>query len=260
MHPVTLMSGEIEVLRPFYDTTTLECMLVALACPIMRVVRHQNGNVIYHSYSINFLQNFHSFYGPCRIPRNANNTPYFVVAKRGTNGEIIEARVRRQYVFALGSYLIDHHPAYQGIALDQQALDALPVNDVWNDIIHWTDSNSEDSTAGANDSFGASDSTVTMPVAQQQQANAISERLQNFANANLSTQESDAIESRLNAMLKSQHQLNWPQLGPQPMNEFTTERIMAMCFPEFFLMVMEILPILLGGTNICVPYKCKYHS
>jgi len=56
--------------------------------------------------------------------------------------------------------------------------------------------NSEDSTAGANDS------TVAMPVAQQQQVNAISKRLQEFANANLSTQESDAIESRLNAMLE----------------------------------------------------------
>jgi len=113
-------------------------------------------------------------------------------------------------------------------------LDAQPVNDVWNDVIHWTDSNSEDSTAGANDSFRAIDSTVAMAVAQQQQANAISVRLQECANANFSTQESDAIESRLNAMLESQHQLNWPQLGSQPMNEFTTERIMAMCFPDFF--------------------------
>ena len=52
MHPVTLISGEIEELQPYYDTTTLECMLVALACPIMRVVRHQSGNVIYHSHSI----------------------------------------------------------------------------------------------------------------------------------------------------------------------------------------------------------------
>jgi len=58
-----------------------------------------------------------------------------VVTKRGTNGEIIEARVRRQYVFALASYLIDHPPAYQGITLDEQALDALPVNDVWKDVI-----------------------------------------------------------------------------------------------------------------------------
>jgi len=136
MHPVTLMSGEIEVLRPFYDETTLECMLVALASSIMRAVRHLSGIVIYHSHSINFLQDFHSFFGSYRIPRNATNTPYFVVAKRGTNGEIIDARVRRQYVFALGSYLIDHNPVYQGISLDQQALDALPVNDVWNDVIH----------------------------------------------------------------------------------------------------------------------------
>jgi len=95
MHPVTLMSGKIEVLKPFYDITTLECMLVALACPIMRVVRHQNGNVIYHSHSINFLQDFYCFFSSCRIPRNATSTPYLVVAKGGTNGEIIEARVRR---------------------------------------------------------------------------------------------------------------------------------------------------------------------
>jgi len=79
-------------------------------------------------------------------------------------------------------------------------LDALPVNDVWNDVIHWKNSKSEDSTVGANDSFGTIDSTVAIPVAQQQQANAISERLQEFANKNLSTQESDAIESRLNAV------------------------------------------------------------
>ena len=82
------------------------------------MVRHQNGNVIYHSHSINFLQDIQSFFESCRIPRNATNTPYFVVVKRGTNGDIIEARVRRQYTFALASHLIDHHPAYQGITLD----------------------------------------------------------------------------------------------------------------------------------------------
>jgi len=68
MIPLTFSSGIVAYLQDVVDATPLECMLVALACPVMRVVRHTSGVAIYDSHCINFLQNTSAFSTVRRLP------------------------------------------------------------------------------------------------------------------------------------------------------------------------------------------------
>ena len=55
MIPLTLASGTIQELHLCKDANQLECMLVALACPVIRVKRHRSGSIFYKGGCINFL-------------------------------------------------------------------------------------------------------------------------------------------------------------------------------------------------------------
>ena len=88
------------------DATVLECMLVSLACPVMRVARHiGSGSTVYQSHCVNFVQDISTFYTTNTIPRSARNTPYFYVKRTGSNGTVAEARVRQNVVRILILYL-----------------------------------------------------------------------------------------------------------------------------------------------------------
>ena len=68
MIPLTLVYGSIEGLRECMDASTLERMLCARACKVMRLVRHRNGNFIYQGHAINFLQDFYGVFRSGCIP------------------------------------------------------------------------------------------------------------------------------------------------------------------------------------------------
>jgi len=125
MIPLTLVSGTVEALRNITNATRLECMLVALACPVMRVVRHHSGGVRFQGHTANSLQGFNSF-ATHSIPRSAMLTPYFVVVQRGFDGEVKEARVQHNVVLRLTQYLIVNNSLYSNCTLDYSSLKSFP--------------------------------------------------------------------------------------------------------------------------------------
>jgi len=111
MIPLTLVSRTVEALWDIADATPLECMLVALACPVMRVVCHHSRGLCFQGHTANFLQGFNSF-ATHSISRSTMSTPYFVVVQRGFDWEVKEARVQCNVVLRLAQYLIVNNPLY----------------------------------------------------------------------------------------------------------------------------------------------------
>ena len=240
MIPLTLASGSIEELQECIDASPLERMLCARACTVMRVVRHQSGNLIYQGHSINFVQDFAGFFRTGGIPRMLNNVPYLVLVKHGCNDEIIEVRVRRRIVKLLSEYYIDHIPGYG--RLDEEALNALPVDGMVQDLVMYVDEFGDSSTTTAHNPVGNTDSTVLIPQRQELESDSIQNRVREIqqlgsSSSQFTSQESDAIEQRLQSLQTGidVNETNWPQVGSQPLNEFTTENLMVMCFPELFM-------------------------
>ena len=100
MIPLTLASGSIRELYSCKDANQLECILVALACPVIRVKHHRSGSIFYKGGCINFLQDLN--YLVTKLPRTHQNTPYFIIVKHGSEGEVIhKARVRHHIVLNL---------------------------------------------------------------------------------------------------------------------------------------------------------------
>ena len=167
MIPLTLASGTIQQLHSCKNANQLECMLVALACPVIRVKRHRSGSIFYKGGCINFLQDLNSLV--TKLPRSHRNTPYFVIVKRGSEGEVIhEARVRRHIVLSLIIWLRDNNPLYRNIQLDTAALNELPedgryegviVNSIDENDVEAAQANDE----AVNDSYGSMISTVPLP-------------------------------------------------------------------------------------------------
>ena len=178
MTPLTLSSGEVPELADIADATPLECMLVALACPIMRVVRHRSGSLLYQNHCVNFLQGFDSFFGTIAIPRRASNTPFFVIIRRGANNEAREVRVRRHVVLKLASYLIDNNPKYRGLHLGRDALNELPEDGPLTGVIVYVDEEDDanEHNADANEAAGSKETTIALPQLQRTEESAIEER------------------------------------------------------------------------------------
>ena len=91
------------------------------------------------------------------------------------------------------------------------------------------------------DSSGNIDSNLSLPPRRELESDSIQNRVRKMqqmtqSGSQVFTQESDAIGERLSALeIDEQDRIDWPRVGSQPLNEYTTENLMVMCFPELFL-------------------------
>ena len=75
-------------------------MLLGIACPLIQLKQHISGSLFYEGGCINFLQDFNSFLVVSTLPREAKNTPYFIIFKRVTNTvNILEDRLHRGNIY-----------------------------------------------------------------------------------------------------------------------------------------------------------------
>ena len=110
-------------------------MLLALACPSIRVKRHLSGSLFYEGGCINFLQYLNSFLVVSTLPREAKNTPYFIIVKQGTNTcNILEARVHRGCIYEFLVWIKSNNPFYYGITINFEALNRFPDNEIYDDV------------------------------------------------------------------------------------------------------------------------------
>ena len=120
-------------------------MLLALACPLIRLKQRLSGSLFYEDGCINFLQDFNSFLVVSTLPIEAKNTPYLIIVKQGTNlGNIIEARVQIDHIYELIVLLKLNNPLYAGISTDFEALNLLPDDKIYDNVFIYDDKNIDD--------------------------------------------------------------------------------------------------------------------
>ena len=104
------------------------------------------------------------------LPREAKNTPYFIIIKGGTNtGNIIEARLSRGYICVLIVRLKEKNPLYAGVAINFEALNRFPDNKSYEDVFIYDGENigDEPNVEYYNGSYGNMVSSITMPTSQE---------------------------------------------------------------------------------------------
>ena len=98
------------------------------------------------------------------------------------------------------------------------------------------------STTTAHNPIGNIDLTVSITNHQELEYNYIHNRVREIqklssSSSKLSPQESTSIEERLYSLQIGTdiNEINRPQVGSYPLNDYTTENLMEMCFPKCFL-------------------------
>ena len=130
-----------------------------------------------------------------------------------------ESKVRRHTVRLLLTYLIEHNPLYNNITINEEVLNSLPENDYAEGVNIIDDSShtsTETNSMAVNDSIGNMETSISVPGQVEREDDAVFRRLEEMGARQLS-------------------QVQWPTLGSQPINEFDTQHLAAMCFPELFL-------------------------
>ena len=144
-------------------------MLLALACPLIRLKQRLSGSLFYEDGCINFLQDFNSFLVVSTLPIEAKNTPYLIIVKQGTNlGNIIESRVRIGRIYEFLVWLKSNNPFYYGITINFEALNRLPDNEIYDNVFIYDDKNIDykPNVVSANDFYGDMVSSIPMPTSQ----------------------------------------------------------------------------------------------
>ena len=77
-----------------------------------------------------------------KLPIKAKNTPYFLIVKQGKNtGNILEAYVRIGHIYEFLAWIKSKNPFYAGIAIDFEALNRCPDNDIYDNVFICDDKN-----------------------------------------------------------------------------------------------------------------------
>ena len=197
--------------------TQIEEMLIARAIPIMRVYVKPGGQRGYSGHCINLPQNILELAES--LPRYAKEIPLILVTMNGKDNTYKDVIVRKEKVHNALIWLINNNPLYKDITVNKNALDALPVNGVPNDL-QSIDTNVEnqsvsyvDKTEDEEEIFDRhTDTSSFLPQAE-------SDLL-----------EHDAIKNDL----KYEDKLKWPTIGKQPLNEYATPFLATMAFPTLF--------------------------
>ena len=161
----------------------------------------------------------------------------FVIALVGVDGKIAEARVRRDVVRRLINFLIKNNYLYRDVSLDKDALQDLPEDGMPPEVIVpvQVDTLEEDKII-ANDSVGNTDSSVALPIVGGTNAEAIEKKLDALEQTVLLDRLSQKILSATSVPGSESTPVHaWPHVHSQPINEFKTNSLAGMCFPELFL-------------------------
>ena len=145
-------------------------MFLALACPLILVKRHLSGYIFYEGGCVNFIKYLDSFLVVSTLTREAKNTAYFIIIKRGTNTDnILDSRLRRGHIYEFIVWPKAKNPLYAGIAISFEAFNWFPDNEICDHVFIYDDENidGEPNVASTNDYYGNKVSSILMPLAQE---------------------------------------------------------------------------------------------
>ena len=208
------------------ELTQVEEMLISHALPILRVYVKPGGQRAYSGHCINLPQDVKELAD--YLPRYPKDISAIVVKVKGKNDTFKDVIVRKRHVERALKWLILNNPQYKNVVINENALNSLPEHSAPGDLMtvqlnEEVNNDLLDEEAGQDVSdFGPntdaenivydehSDMSTFLPVASSQQ------------------QEIEAAQQQLTQAM------DWPSIGNEPLNEFTTPFLATMAFPTLF--------------------------
>ena len=246
--------------------TEIEEMLIALAFPVMKIIRLDNGSIAYQGSVVNFNQEVNTFVSV--LPNLPGDLPVFRVCRNNPTNDAPprQFNVRRQPILAWLRFLKQNNPLYQDVRISEANLCEIPENgniyfqlqgppDQANDENNVNDNananvnvnanannnnDDNDNDDNDNDDNGNDDLPDRTGPEQGGASGLLREDMQNEledshleapqASVNIQQQ----IVNRLQANCGTRtNPIQWPEQG-EALNEYTTPNIQAMAFPTLF--------------------------
>ena len=200
------------------DLTQIEEMLIARSCPIMSIYRKHGGQWGYKGHVVNLPQDVQGFL--TSLPSSTSNLPVLVLRKQGADNTHADFRVRRAKVLSALQWLQSNNPCYKEITIDYMSLQLLPEDGIPSNLLTIDEPDETEELHAANiDNFQAErsnhDSHSFLPLPTRQATEV--ETIQGIFSNGSSTSP-----------------IPWPEIGAQPINEFSTPFLATMSFPTLF--------------------------
>ena len=193
--------------------TQVEEMLIARACPIMSVFRKHGGQRAFRGHVLNLPQSINDLI--IHIPVSVDKLPVLQVIRTGADNTQAQFRVRRSKVVNALLWLKLNNIFYRDIEIDHIQVAALPEDGIPDGIPQChsdSDAPDEEGPPSEIDQCDPIQTTSFLPKPQEIQRE----------------------ESAIRAAIASSDPLQWPQLGQQGLNEFTTQGLATQVFPTLF--------------------------
>ncbi|CAF0995789.1 unnamed protein product [Brachionus calyciflorus] len=207
---------ELEVKKSFEDLTMIEEMLISPILVIMSVFRLPGGAVTSRGFCANFTQNIQPIV--TTLPRLPKNLPILILKKKDQLNKTRHFIVNKNRVMICLQYLCKNNPQYiaYGIKFDENILDLIPENDIPADLNEMVTTNSDLSLDKG-------------PELNEEQSIKNYEDDDDFIQAYV---EKDENEDLLDDKIKNS--INFPKASQISLNEYQTDAICSLAFPNFF--------------------------
>ena len=254
-----------EVPQELKGLTMVEEMLIALACPIMTVRRLKGGQTGYSGQVINMPQDVAKF--ATELPQEVHDLPILIIRRKDQRNNLLDCRVRRNYIMRALRWLQMHNDFYRQIAIVPCRLEALPQDGIPDGLAYFEEDdgpelyplcaqagrevqNVQDNTipdqrasgSGEGPREGVSNESVQTSDVETMGGLANTMELNEEAQTELPKEtfigedQRRALErNQVMATLNSRPPIiDWPSMGTRPINEFTEVCLAAKCFPTLF--------------------------
>ena len=205
--------------------TQIEEMLIARALPIMKVYIKPGGQRGYSGHCINLPQKVTDL--AKLLPRCPKDIPVVVVTMKGKDNTFKDVFVRKNKVEQALEWLIKHNPHYHDVKLDTNLLNTLPVNGIPHNLqVIETNSDPEGISV---DQHVLHEMVHNIYVENEDVFDEKTETSSFLPQSTMNEQlEHDAIQNKLGA------KIDWPNVGDEPLNEYTTPFLATIAFPCLF--------------------------
>ena len=203
--------------------TQVEEMLIARATPIMTGYQKHGGQRGYSCHALNLPQNVQEFVN--KLPSNVRTLPLLLITRQGDNDTKSHFTVRREKVLSALQWLQTNNKYYHDIEIDFDAISALLVDGVPNDLLEIQSS----------DDISTSTDYDEGPPIEELTNNDAPESCNNASTSFLPLSKPIMLEENaIHSQVAGHDPLEWPTIEQNALNEFSTEGMASMAFPTLF--------------------------